>query len=222
MSRALLPVLTAFLAGACNVSGTLGGGPPGDDTPSDDDSSSCGATGGALPAPSCGEGACSCCGSCDPSRELCFSDDWSVSLGYGHCYGSPAGGSMTATVGSTAFVATEVAAIASGAYFQVTGRLGATPADLRQISIQAPATLGTTDCVATPVITVSYAEGETKLVYNAGRSMPRPACTVTVTALGAVGERIEGTFAVTVLDDTTKATLDITGGTFSVERVPYP
>jgi hypothetical protein len=220
MSRALLPILAALLAGACDVSGTFGGG-TGDDISSDDDSSSCG---GALPAPRCGEGACSCCGSCDPSRELCFSDDWSVSLGYGHCYGSPAGGSMTATIGQTAFVASEVAAIANGSYFQVTGRLGATPqglADLRQLSIQAPATLGTTDCVATPVITVSYAEGETKLLYNAGRSMPRPACTVTVTAIGAVGERIEGTFAVTVLDDTTKATLDITNGSFSVERVPY-
>jgi hypothetical protein len=224
--RALGALGAVGALGACNVgvfgSGSSSDDSPSDDTPSDDDSSQCGGAGGALPAPYCGEGGCSCCGSCDPSRELCFTDDWSISLGYGHCRSGAVTGSMTATVGATDFAATEVAAIASGAYLQVSGRTGATNATLRQISIHAPATLGTTDCVATPVIAISYAEGETSIRYNAGRSMPRPACSLTLTAIGEIGERIEGTFTVTVLDDATKATFDITAGAFSVERVPYP
>jgi hypothetical protein len=228
MSRALAPIvvlaLGVGLAGGCDVTGTFGGGGPADDSPSDDDSSSCG-SGGALPAPLCGEGGCSCCGSCDPARELCMTADWSVGFGYGHCRATPADGTMTATVDQTAFVATEVAAIADGAYLQVSGQLGVTTgslAGLRQITIQAPAVLGTTDCVASPLIAISYAEGETSIRYNAGRSMPRPACSVTLTAIGEVGARIEGTFTVTVADDATKATTDITAGTFSVERGVYP
>jgi len=225
MSR-FAPALVLLALGACNV-GVFGGGssgddPPADDDASDEDNSSCGGAGGALPAPICGEGACSCCGSCDPSRELCFTDDWSISLGYGHCRHPGVGGSMTATIGGTDFAATEVAGIASGAYLQVSGLSGAPNGALRQMSIHAPATLGTTDCTATPVIAMSYAEGETSIRYNAGRSMPRPACSLTLTAIGEIGERIEGTFTVTVLDDATKATLDITAGAFSVERVPYP
>jgi hypothetical protein len=220
MSRNLAPIVVLVLVGGCDVAGALGGGPS-DDTSSDDDSSECG---GASPAPSCDQGGCSCCGSCDPARELCFTADWSSSLGYGHCYGYPAGGTMTASIGQDAFVATDMAAIASGAYLQVTGRLGATSegwASLRQITIHAPAMLGTTDCVATPVIAISYAEGPTRIAYNAGRSMPRPACSITLTAIGEVGERIEGTFSVTVLDDATTNTVDITAGAFSVERVLY-
>lgn len=222
MSRLLaLIVVGGGLAGGCDVSGALGGG--GDDhTPSDDDSSSCG---GALPPPMCGEGGCSCCGSCDPARELCMTADWSIGFGYGHCYAGPAEGTLTATVGGTAFVAMEVAAIADGAYLQISGRLGVTTgslANLRQITSQAPAVVGTTDCVASPVIAISYAEGERSIRYNAGRSMPRPACSLTLTAIGEVGQRIEGTFAVTVVDDATPAMTDVTGGVFSVERGIYP
>lgn len=230
MPRALGPVafvglvLGASLGGGCNVVGTFGGGEPDDNTPSDDDSSSCGA-GGALPAPMCGEGSCSCCGSCDPARELCMTADWSVSLGYGHCYAAPAQGSLSAAVDGTSFVATEVAAIANGAYLQVTGRIGTPGAPLRQISIQAPAVLGTTDCVATPTIAITYAEGDTDLADNAVRLMPRPPCSVTVTAIGEAGERIAGSFAVTLLERApqgTQGTIELTAGTFSVERVPYP
>lgn len=230
MSRALVPlalaglVLGAGLVCGCDVTGTLGGGGDPDRSPSDDDSSSCGA-GGALPAPSCGAGTCSCCGSCDPARELCMTADWSIGLGYGHCYAAPAAGSLSASVDGTSFVATEVAAIADGAYLQVSGRIGTPGAPLRQVTIQGPAVLGTTDCVATPLIAISYAEGETEIAHNAARLMPRPPCSLTVTAVGEIGGRIEGSFAVTLLElapQGTQGTVEITAGTFSVERVPYP
>jgi hypothetical protein len=53
------------------------------------------------------------------------------------------------------------------------------------------------------------------------RLMPRPACSVTVTAIGEIGERIEGSFVVTLLDSKTQAITEITAGAFSVERVQY-
>jgi hypothetical protein len=228
MSRALVSiavvriVLGAGLLGGCDVTGTLGGGGASDHTPSDDDSSSCG---GALPPPSCGAGACSCCGSCDVSRELCMTADWSIGFGYGHCYAAPAQGSMTASVRGTTFVAMETAAIANGTYLQVSGRIETPGAPLRQITIQAPAALGTTDCVASPLIAISYAEGEIDIAHNEARLMPRPPCSLTLTAIGELGERIEGSFSVTLLEHApqdTQGAVEITAGTFSVERVPYP
>jgi hypothetical protein len=221
MPRArILVALSIAALSACNVSGTFGGSSD-DPTPSDDDSSSCDGE-GALPPPNCGEGACSCCGSCDVSRELCMTTDWSIGFGYGHCYPPRAKGSMAATIGVSPFVATEVAAVSNGSYIHVIGRIETTPDTLRQISIQSVATLGTTDCVATPVIEISYAEGETRISNNAPRLVPRPPCSVTLTSIGAVGERIEGSFSVTLLDRAPQGTVDITGGTFSVERVAYP
>jgi hypothetical protein len=221
-ARALVAVLGWTLAlchvAACDVTGVLEG-TTNDDPSSEDDP--CGNASGASPAPSCSEGACSCCGSCDPSRELCFTDDWSSSLGYGHCYGAPAGGTMTATVDGDAFVAAEVAAIASGAYLQVTGRIATTSAELRQISLFLPATLGAADCVSTSLAGGSYAHGEASEAWNMPRLDPRPPCSVTLTAIGEVGERIEGTFSMTLLDSATQTTVEITDGTFSVERILY-
>jgi hypothetical protein len=45
---------------------------------------------------------------------------------------------------------------------------------------------------------------------------------VSLTRIGKLGERIEGSFSATVVSSTSPATLTLSNGTFSVERTAFP
>jgi hypothetical protein len=231
-SAALVSLVVAPLAG-CDIAGVVDG----TDEPPDDEDTSVETCAGVSPAPYCGEGACSCCGSCDPRRELCFAAGWQLELGYGRCYSLPVAGSLTAMVGGVAFTANEVAAVASEGYMQIDGRIESrlpvtdpqAPIDYEatQLTLQLPAQLGTFDCTDTSFALFAYTQfdtidGDQVEAWNQLSQMPRPPCSFSITAIGAVGERIEGTFAVTLVDRNTSTAVDIVDGTFSVERVLFP
>lgn len=220
--RILLAV--AWILGGCDVTGTLGENavPPSDNREEDP----CGGAGG-LPPPPCGEGPCPCCVGCSVSKELCFAGGWEFEMGFGTCRSSPVDGSFDALIDGEPFVASDVAAIGTEGYVQINGRV-VSAVDARQVSIQLPAQLGTFDCTGQSLAAFAYtvtSSASSALVtdaWNQLRLSPRPACSYTLTAIGEVGERIEGTFAVTLVDRASSSQLELTAGTFSVERVPFP
>jgi hypothetical protein len=168
----------------------------------------------ALPAPHCGQGTCSCCVSCPISGGLCFGSAAGISVGIGQCVASPVAGSLDMMIGSAAFSATQVAGAVVVGYIEVSGTT-----DTQSLTLALPATPGTYSCSdPSQAMQMTYVDPTGTYRNQAGRA--RPACTVTVTSVGEVDQRIEGTFSVTMT--TGSATLDLTNGAFSVERVPYP
>jgi hypothetical protein len=168
----------------------------------------------ALPAPHCGQGQCACCVSCPISDGLCFGEAFKISLGIGECVASPVAGSLDMMIGSAAFSATEVAGAVVDEDIEVSGTT-----DTQALTLVLPATPGTYSCSdPDQAMQMTYVDPTGTYRNQAGDA--RPACTATVTSVGAVGQRIEGTFSVTVTAGST--TLDLTSGAFSVERVPFP
>jgi hypothetical protein len=207
-------VVAVVLVAACS-----GKSPPTQDTTHDASSDSppigpCVAP-EALPPPHCGTGAgCSCCASCSISGELCFGAVTSVAVGIGQCVASPVPGSVDMTAGAATFSATRTAAAVVDAYVEVSAQT-----DTQTLVLAVPGAPGTYSC-SDPGSPIEIAFFSTASYANRPSNGARPACTVTVTSVGAVGERIEGTFSATVTSGTTM--LDLTNGVFSVERVAYP
>ena len=178
----------------------------------------CSGGGGGLPAPTCGEGSCGCCVSCSLKNGLCFGTAADFALGIGQCVAAPAAGTFQVTIGASTFVADRVAAIVNGAYLQVSARMTG-----QSLVLSLPATLGDGSCTSGAYVGSFAYYGDGASEFHNRPTSPRPGCTVNVGKIGNVGERIEGSFSVTVLESsTTPTTLDLTNGTFSVERVPFP
>jgi hypothetical protein len=129
---------------------------------------------------------------------------------------------VAATIGSDTFTSDAVAAIVYG-NVEISARAGG-----RVLALAFPPTPGSYDCAAGAIIGVGYfqqdADGLPVLDYRSWLSGNPTACTVTVQTVGNVGERIDGSFAVTLynwrLADGGAATL-VANGTFSVERGAY-
>lgn len=169
----------------------------------------------ALPPPHCGTGAgCSCCTSCSISEGLCFGPAPSVASGIGQCVASPVPGSVDMTVGAATFTATQSAGAVVDSYVEVSAQSAT-----ETLVLAVPSTPGTYSC-ADPGSAIQIAFFSTASYYNRPSNGTRPACAVTVTSVGDVGQAIEGTFSATVVSGS--GTLDLTNGTFSVERVAYP
>jgi hypothetical protein len=206
---------SAVLA-ACAGTPVGGGGGGGGD--GGDHSSPEGSCGGGLPTPTCGEGRCGCCVGCSQRDGLCFDPGWGFAVGIGACVAASTAGTVDAMIGATAFAATESAAVVDGAAMEISAR-----AAERTLAFVVPAAVGDYDCSAAATI-LSFAYYDATAEYRNRPALDtRPPCTVHVTSVGNVGERIEGSFAVTLARNApTATTLDITAGTFSVQRVAYP
>lgn len=167
----------------------------------------CGALPEALPPPHCGQGSCSCCAGCGLADGLCLGDPSTLSFGIGQCLATPAAGEVTAS----AFASDSVAAAVAGAYVEVSARTAT-----RTLVLALPATPGTYACSdpGTAMQMILF-DGGTRHDNTPGAG--RPPCTVTVTAVGAIGQRAEGAFDVTFTGG-----VELAGGAFSVERVAYP
>jgi hypothetical protein len=215
---ALVIAVFAVLAACAGPPPVSGGGGGGSDGGGSNDPSPEGSCGGGLPTPTCGQGGCSCCVGCAQRDGLCFDPGWGFTLGVGECVAPPAAGTLQAMVGANAFVATEVAAAVDGAAMEISARTAG-----QTIAFVVPAAVGDYDCTA-PATILSFAYYDATAEYrNRPAVDTRPACTVRVTNVGNVGERIEGSFAVTLaLNAPTPTTLEITAGMFSVQRVAYP
>ena len=198
--------------GACG-----GNGLPAHGDPPDAVADKCSGPGEGIPPPHCGEGPCSCCVSCGVGRGLCFGSAAQFTFGVGSCIAAPGAGTLTATVGGAAFVADHVAAVVTGAYVQVSALAGN-----RELVAMLPATIGTAACAASDYAgAFAYyqdIEGFGVEFHNRP-TQPRSACTVKLTKVGGLGDRIEGSFSVTVDGNTS---LDVSNATFSVERVAFP
>jgi len=169
---------------------------------------------GGLPAPTCGSGPCLCCVSCGQDEGLCMGLGYHFAFGIGTCRARPAAGTLSVTAGATSLTATEVAAIAD-ASFEISTRTNG-----GVLVFVGPAAISDVTC-ATTASGFTYYETGGRVYRN--RPGSGNACTISVTAFGGVGERIEGTFSATLVDDAQPATtLELTNGTFSVERVAYP
>jgi hypothetical protein len=168
----------------------------------------------ALPAPHCGQGTCQCCVSCPIFDGLCFGPPAGISLGIGQCVASPVAGSVDMRIGSAAFSATQVAGAVVGGEIEVSGTT-----DTQALTLVLPAAPGTYSCSdPSQAMQMTYVDPTGTYRNQAGRA--RPVCTATVTSVGEIGQRIEGTFSVTLTAGS--ATLELTNGAFSVERVPFP
>ena len=189
------------------------------DAPSEDTEDTC--RGGGLPPPTCGSGPCTCCTSCSQADGLCLDPGWGFELGIGRCRAQPAAGSLAMTIGATPFTAIDVAAgVDPRGMMEISARAGAA-----SISFIVPATVGTYDCATSPyVMSLASYDGAGGHYRNRPTNGARPGCTIDITAIGAVGERIDGTFAATLLDQSALGgpMLELTAGTFSVERGAYP
>lgn len=121
---------------------------------------------------------------------------------------------LSATIGGAAFVADRVAAVVTGSYVQVSAIAGN-----RELVAMLPATIGTASCAASDYAgTFAYYQ-DIGVEFHNRVTTPRSACTVKLTKIGNLGERIEGSFSVTVDGNTP---LDVSNATFSVERVAFP
>jgi hypothetical protein len=122
-------------------------------------------------------------------------------------------------VGASRFVAERVAAIGYGAYVEVSAR----SAD-QTLVLLLPSTLGDSSCAADGYPgSFAYYQGDATEFHNRPAPPARPGCTVSLVTVGNVGERIEGSFSATVLASSlTPTALQLTNGTFSVERVAFP
>lgn len=174
-----------------------------------------GGGGGGLPTPHCGQGFCSECVGCGVNTSLCFGAASRFSIGSGQCTASPAAGTFEVMVDGVAFVTDQAAAVMDGSYVEIVARSGD-----QAIALLLPAAPGTYDCGSAAFGgVVTYFRTAAAGFYNR-LTMPRPACIVTVTGVGPVGGRIEGSFSATVTGS--GASVQLTAGTFSVERVAYP
>lgn len=205
-----LAAALVLLAG-CSADGPSGGHASDVDAapPEVDHSDDCDGTGG-LPTPACGNATvCPCCVGCNLASGVCMSLDSDFNFGTGQCT-ARSQGSLTADDGDATFAATDVAAVANDAYMQISGTAGGG----HTLAMQIPAQLGSFDCTASTAAWFVYYSAA-GVSWNRPVS-DRPACSVTITAIGAVGEPIEGAFTIgfgtTVLDN----------GTFSIVRVAYP
>jgi hypothetical protein len=170
-----------------------------------------------LPTPICGKGTCSCCVGCGLGRELCFGDAWRFALGVGECTAQPTAGALTVTIGTTRFVADQVAAVVTDGYVQVSARgRGQT------VALFLPGTLGGAACgFMSYAGSFAYFSGTAE--YRNRPTDTRPACAVNLTNVGKVGERIEGTFSVMLSGASTDAQpVALTDGLFSIERTAFP
>lgn len=171
--------------------------------------------GGGLPTPRCGQGFCGNCVGCGVSSSLCFGQASWFTLGSGHCTASPAAGTFDVSVDGTAFATEQVAGVVDGAYVEIVARSGE-----RTIALLLPSAPGTYDCASSAFGgVVSYFETVNRGFFNRITS-PRPACSVTITSVGPVGGRIEGSFSAMVTGPA--ATVQLGAGTFNVERVAFP
>lgn len=167
----------------------------------------------ALPPPHCGEGLCNACAGCGVGAGLCFGSQPWFALGVGTCVADSAAASITLTANGAAVALTEAAAAAPDAYVEISAR----SAD-HTLTFEVPATLGDATCSASYLGGFYYVDGGT--IYQNRSVSTRGPCTVSLTTIGAVGERIEGSFTATVTA-ASGATVDL-AGTFSVTRVSYP
>lgn len=165
--------------------------------------------GGGLPPPACGAGVCSECVGCSLASGLCMSLEAGFAVGIGQCH-ARSQGSLVADDGPAPFVATAVAAVANDSYMQISGTAGAG----HTLAMQVPAQLGSFECASTTAAWFVYYSAA-GVAWNRPVS-DRPACSVTVSALGAVGAPIEGTFTIAF------GTTVLANGSFSVVRAAYP
>lgn len=195
--------------GACG-----GNGLPSHGDPPDAVADKCSGPGEGIPPPHCGEGPCSCCVGCGVGQGLCFGTASQFTFGVGSCIAAPGAGTLTATVGGAAFVADHVAAVVTGSYVQVSAVAGN-----RELVAMLPATIGTAACAASDYAGAFAYYQDIGVEFHNRPTQPRSACTVKLTKIGNLGDRIEGSFSVTVDGNTS---LDVGNATFSVERVAFP
>jgi len=172
-----------------------------------------------LPAPTCGEASCGGTAGCSVKAGLCFGTAAQFALGVGQCVATPAAGTFEVMVGATKVVAAQVAAVDNGAYVQISARMTD-----QTIVLLLPANLGDDSCASSAYLgSFAYYQNGGSEFRNRPVSPARPSCTVSLVKIGNVGERIEGSFSAMVLESSTNPTaLDLTNGTFSVERVAFP
>jgi hypothetical protein len=208
--RTVTCALLAAVTGSC--AGNSANQPSTTDDPSP---GSC--SGGGLPTPTCGKGECGCCVGCSLKDGLCFGTGWRFVLGVGQCVAPPAAGTLQVDIGTSRFVAEQVAAIVDDAYLEISARV----AD-RTLVLQLPAVLGDGSCATSTYLgEFAYYQGALEL-RNRPALPTRPDCTVSLTKVGNVGERIEGSFSATVATSAGPTTITLSNGTFSVERTAFP
>jgi hypothetical protein len=202
-----------FLAvtGGCAVDTA---GSPGPST-ADDESG-----GGGLPTPSCGTPCDSPgqCVGCGYSSHLCFGDVALFSLGTGSCTADGAPGTDAATF-SLDVDGVMIAADRAGAAVLATSLELVVHAGQHRLSILAPAAPGTYDCATSLAVVVQYTSPSGERAANrpvAGR-LP---CSIAITSIGAIGERVEGSLSAQV--PTTAGTVQLSASSFAVVRVPSP
>lgn len=202
-----------FLAvtGACTVDAAAPDGSTADPDPPG---------GGGLPTPACGtpcESSGQCVG-CSYSSHLCFGDTAFFSLGTGSCTADGATGAdaaeLSLDIDGTAITADRAAASIAGSTLELVAHAGQ-----HRVSILAPAAPGTYACADSLAVIVQYTSPAGERAANrpvAGR-LP---CSITITSIGAVGERVVGSLSAQV--PTTNGTVQLSALTFSVVRVPSP
>jgi hypothetical protein len=179
--------------------------------------------GGGLPTPRCGEGACSECVGCGVSRFGCFGWAGTANLNSpGRCLAESTSGTLEATIGGVAFASREAVAIVDHGRIAVSAQAGDP-----LVVLFAPAQIGNHDCASSSAAIAYFAQREIQPAVDFRSVVPGAppvACTLTVTRIGDVGQRIEGAFTATLLDwrATTlpRPTLSIEG-TFQIERGPF-
>lgn len=177
-------------------------------------------SGGGLPTPHCGT-ACEttgACVGCGYSSHLCFGDVGWFTLGNGSCTADGTTGTDRAqlplAIDGTSINADRAGASISGAYVELVAHAGQ-----HRISVLVPSAPGTYDCAVTSPVVVQYTSptGERSANRPVAGRLP---CSITITAVGAVGERVEGALSAQV--PTTTGTVTLDAATFSVVRVPSP
>lgn len=178
------------------------------------------ASGGGLPAPRCGTpcDAPGQCVGCGYSSHLCFGEVAQFTLGTGSCTADGASGTETAAlaldVDTVMVTGDRAGAAVVGGSLELVIHAGQ-----HRLSILAPAVPGTYACESSPTVVVQYTSPAGERAANrpvAGR-LP---CSVTLTAVGELGARVEGSLSVQV--PTTTGTVALSAAAFSVARVPSP
>ena len=209
---------TTFGLGSLVLLGCSGVLSPGSEPPPDPADES----GGGLPTASCAQGPCSACVGCAVWEFGCFGWAGYTNLNSaGYCVASPAQGTLQATVGGVDFVAAQAVAVVDSGNIAISARAGD-----ELVVLFAPATAGVHDCASqlSSGALAYFAVGEigpTRDFRSPRQDAPVPSCSVTVTTVGEIGQRIEGSFAATLFEHNlaSQASLDVANGTFSVERV---
>ena len=208
MKEAMRALAILMLVTSC-AGDLLGDAEPDVQAPTSPDGDGCGGGGGGLPTRACGT-VCTCCVGCDVTNGTCMSLGPYFALGVGECYGSSPG-TLTMVVDGVATVSTLTGAVADDSAVNVSASLQA-----GSFAMLIPAQLGTFDCAAGGAAWFVYSDGVTES-WNRPTS-PRAACSVTLATVGAIGERIDGTFAVSFVGANSH---ELTAGSFSVVRRAY-